>query len=684
MNDLKNPLLTLVGNVLPPFAQIKIEHMTPAIEHILAENRAAIAALTAKENPTWEDIVALEILDDNLARVWSPIGHINSVMNSEELRPIYAGMEAMLSEYSTEMGQNEDLYKLYLAVKTAHYDSLGAVERKILDDALLSFKLSGIALQGEERTRYGAIKKRLSELGTTFGEHVMDATEAFTIHLEDKSRLGGLPESALALLKQNAEQEGKEGYLITLHFPSYFPVMTFGDDRSLRAELYEAYITRASDKGPNAGQFDNTALMEEILALKQELAKLLGFGNYAEMSLARKMARETGEVLTFLGDLGERSYPLAVKDKEALVAWARANYPHLVDEDGLAPWDIGYFSEKMKQALYAVSDEALLPYFPAGQACSGLFAVVEKIYGITISERTDVETWHPDVKFFEIHDKAGVLRGKFYLDLFARKNKRGGAWMDVCINRFKRADYLQIPVAFLTCNFAPPVGDTPALFRHNDVVTLFHEFGHGLHHMLTLADLPSAGGMNVEWDAVELPSQIMEFFCYEEAGLALISGHYLTGEPLPKDLLKNLIAAKDFQSAMMTVRQIEFALFDFRIHMVTEKMTGADIQKVLDQVRSEVAVNIPPNWASFQHSFAHIFAGGYAAGYFSYKWAELLAADGYSKFDENGVLSRTTGEEFLHNVLEPGSSKPMMDLYVAYRGRKPTIDALLKYSGLSA
>ena len=679
----QNPLLTLHGNDLPPFAQIKIEHMAPAIDQILKENRAAIATQTAKENPTWDDVVALEILDDRLSRAWAPISHIKAVMDSAELRPIYASMMAALSAYSTEMGQNEGLYKLYQSVKASHYDSLSAVDQKILDDTLRGFQLSGIALQGEERTRYGEISQQLSKLGTTFADNVLDATRAFSIHLEDDSRLAGLPQSVLAMLKQNAEQKGQTGYLITLDQPCYFPVMLYADDRALRAQIYEAYQTRASDKGPNAGQFDNTAVMAEILALKQELAQLLGYSNYAEMSLVRKMAKDTAEVLTFLEDLGTRSHPIAAKEKDELTTWAKANYPQMVDQSGLAPWDVAYFSEKMKEAQFQVSADALLPYFPASKVCQGLFAVVQKIYGITVTERTDVETWHADVKFFEIHDQSGALRGKFYLDLFARANKRGGAWMGTCIQRFQRADYLQYPVAYITCNFAAPVGEKPALLRHSDVVTLFHEFGHGLHHMLTLQDLPSAGGMNVESDAVELPSQIMEFFCFEREGLELISGHYQTGEPLPDEMIKNLIAAKNFQSAMQTVKQIELSLFDFRLHMIAEKLSGAEIQQLLDQVRSEVAVIIPADFVRFQNAFQHIFAGGYAAGYFSYKWAELLAADGYSKFAEHGILSREIGNEFLHNVLEPGSSKPMMDLYVAFRGRKPSIDALLFYSGLA-
>lgn len=683
-NQSENPLLNLFGNQLPPFARIKIEHMAPAIEQILRENRAVVATLVKKQEPSWDDIVVLEKLGERLSRVWSPIGHINSVCNSEELRPVYSSLQAMISDYSTEMGQNDGLFSLYQAVKAAHYDGLGAVERKIIDDALLGFKLSGIELKGEERTRYGVIKKRLSALNTTFGEKVMDATRAFTIHFTDETRLGGLPESILAMLKQNAAEAGKEGYVITLDVPCYVAVMTYADDRSLREELYAAYMTIASENGPNGGQFDNTPVMEEGLALKQELAQLLGFASYADMSLALKMASDTKEVTTFLEDLAARAHPLARREKADLVQWAQANFPSLVNESGLEPWDIPYFSEKLKVSRFSVSEEELRAYFPADKACAGVFAIVEKIYGIVITEVVDVETWHPDVKFFEICDRTGAIRGKFYLDLFARKNKRGGAWMDVCINRFKLADCLQIPVAYLTCNFAPAVGDQPALLRHRDVVTLLHEFGHGLHLMLTQADYPSVGMEGVEWDAIELPSQIMEFFAYEEAGLELLSGHYLTGEPLPADIRNNLIAAKNFMSAMMTVRQLEFALFDFRLHMIAHPITGAEIQGVLDQVRAEVAVNIPPHFARFQNSFSHIFAGGYAAGYYSYKWAELLAADAYAKFADDGVLSRVVGEEFLHNVLEPGSSKPVMELYIAYRGRKPTIDALLHYSGLSA
>jgi oligopeptidase A len=698
-------------NQLPHFAQVKPEHMEEAIDTILTDNRAAIANLVSHPLNNWVDIDFLEELDNRLGRVWAVIRHLNAVADSDELRSVYSACQDKISEYGTQMGQNEGLYGIYKAVKEQHYSRLSPTQQKIVDNALLSFELSGISLEGEARKRFAEIQQSLSKLERQFGENVLDATQAFGLHLgseaskpptwydsfakrwlpfapfyspSDKGKLAGLPESALSLLAQNAKQVNKEGYFLTLDAPSFMAIVTYAKDSNLRKALYEAYQTRASDQGPNAGQFDNTPVMVEILNLKQEMAKLLGYESYSHLSLVKKMAETPEEVLSFLEDLAKRAKPLALKDKEDLTAWARENFPGEVGKEGLNPWDIAYYSTKLQEARYSVSDEALRPYFPAHKVFDGLFAVAKRVWGIDITECTGVEVWHPKVKYFEIHDREGNFRGSFYLDISARKGKRGGAWMDECVCRMVTRDGLQYPIAYLTCNFTPAVGDEPALLTHDEVVTLFHEFGHGIHHMLTQVIYPSVGGINgVPWDAVELPSQLMEFWCWEEEALDIISGHYQTGKPLDKTLLKNLLAARNFQSALQTVRQLEFALFDFRLHLMSDTITGATIQKVLDDTRKEVAAIIPPAFSRFQNGFSHIFAGGYSAGYFSYKWAELLAADAFSKFAENGIFNEETGKEFMSNILEQGGSRNLMDLYVSFRGRKPTIDALLHYSGLS-
>jgi oligopeptidase A len=523
------------------------------------------------------------------------------------------------------------------------------------------------------------IKQELSGLTAKFSENVLDATQEWSKLIDDETRLTGLPESAVAMAKQSAEQEEQKGHLFTLDFPSYFAVMSYADDRKLREEMYTAFATRASDQGPNAGEFDNTTLMGEILGLRHELAQLLGFENYAQRSLATKMAPSTKKVTTFLRDLADRSLGMAQEELAELKQFTK-------DELGIAdlqPWDITYASEKLRQHRYAISQEDLKPYFPEARVVSGMFEVVNKLYGLKIHELDNVNTWHGDVRAFEIFDRDGNARGRFYLDLYARPNKRGGAWMDECISRRETDKGMQLPVAYLTCNFSSPVGDDPALFTHNEVITLFHEFGHGLHHMLTqIGTLAVSGISGVPWDAVELPSQFLENWCWESQAVNLITQHYQSGEQLPDELFDKMIAAKNFQSGMQMVRQLEFSLFDFRIHAEYSPEKGARVQEILDEVRAEVAVIKPPEYHRFQHSFAHIFAGGYAAGYYSYKWAEVLSSDAFSKFEETGIFNRETGLEFLNAVLEQGGSRDPMDLFVEFRGREPEIDALLRHSGI--
>jgi oligopeptidase A len=674
-----NALLDMTG--LPAFSRILPEHVEPALDVALADCRAGIARLTTGDSvPSWESFVEpLEELDDRLSRMWSPVGHLNGVMNSDALRAAYNACLPKLSAYATEVGQNADLFRGYQAV--AAHEHLGRAERKLLANALRDFHLSGVDLPPDQQARYKAISQELSALTSKYSENLLDATNAWSKRIDDEGALAGLPDSAKALARQTAEQRGESGWLLTLDFPSYMPVMTYADDHGLRREVYEAYGTRASDQGPHAGRWDNTEVMERILALRHELAGLLGFANYAERSLATKMAKDPAQVLAFLHDLAARSVERARGELAEVAEFARAEY----GLDKLEPWDLSYYSEKLRQHRYQVGQEELRPYFPIDRVLPGMFAVVERLFGLVITEVAAVDTWHPDVRFFEIRDAQSALRGQFYLDPFARQNKRGGAWMDVCTNRLHTVRCDQIPVAYLVCNFSPPVGGRPSLLTHDEVQTLFHEFGHGLHHMLTKVDYPAVAGINgVPWDAVELPSQFMENWCWERESLDLIAGHVDTGEPLPDELYRRMRAAKNFQSAMQMVRQLEFALFDFRIHMEYAPVRGGRVYEILDEVRDQVAVMKPPVFHRFAHGFSHIFSGGYGAGYYSYKWAEVLSADAFSLFEERGVFDPASGAGFREHILEQGGSAEAMDLYVAFRGRSPTVDALLRHSGIAA
>jgi oligopeptidase A len=674
-----NPLLQDFD--LPPYSQIKPQHVEPAVDQILADSRTAIAKLLEQQqaNPSWDGLVlALDELGARLGRAWSPVSHLNAVCNSPELRAAYEACLPKLSEYWTEMGQNKPLFEAYDALaKSPAAEGFDVAQKTILEHALRDFRLSGIDLPAEQQKRYGEIQMRLSELTSKFSNQLLDATQAWTKHITDEARLNGLTDSAKAQMQQAAQAKRLDGWLITLEFPSYYAVMTYADDRALREEVYAAYCTRASDQGPNAGQNDNGPLMAEILDLRQELARLLGFAHYSELSLASKMAESTDQVLSFLRDLAVRSKPFAEQDLAELQAFAAEQ-----GLDDLQSWDVGYYSERLRQQRYSISQEEVRAWFPVDKVLTGLFAIVQKLYGIEIRELKGFDTWHPDVRLFEISEN-GQHVGRFFFDLYARANKRGGAWMDGARDKRRTADgQLIAPVANLVCNFTPPVGGKPALLTHDEVTTLFHEFGHGLHHLLTRVEHAGASGINgVAWDAVELPSQFMENWCWEPEGLALISGHYESGEALPQAMLDKMLAAKNFQSGLMMVRQLEFSLFDFELHATHGD--GRSVQDVIEAIRSEVSVLRPPAYNRFANGFAHIFAGGYAAGYYSYKWAEVLSADAFSKFEEEGVFNADTGRAFREAILARGGSQAPMVLFVDFRGREPSIDALLRHLGLS-
>lgn len=678
---MSNPLLSTTG--LPAFSLIKPEHVVPALKEVLATYRETVEKLLADNTQfNWDNLCQpLAEAGDKLSRVWSPVSHLNSVKNSAELREAYEQSLPLLSEFSTWMGQHEGLYQAYKSIKeSADFNTLTQPQKKAVENALRDFELSGIGLPKEKQQRFGEISARMSELGAKYGNNVLDATMGWSKLITNVDDLSGMPQSAIDAAKAIAQAKEQEGYLLTLDMPSYLPVMTYADNRELRKEMSIAYSTRASDQGPNAGQWDNSEIMAEILALRHELAQLLGFKNYAEKSLATKMAESPEQVISFLTDLAQRAHPQGEEELAELTQFAKEHY----GVDKLESWDLAYYSEKQKQHLFSIDDEQLRPYFPEQRALSGLFEVVHRIYGLTAKERNDIETWHDDVRFFELYDESNTLRGSFYLDLYAREHKRGGAWMDDCIGRMRHADgSLQNPVAYLTCNFNKPVGDKPALFTHNEVTTLFHEFGHGLHHMLTQIDTADVAGINgVPWDAVELPSQFMENWCWEPEALAFISGHYETGEPLPQAMLDNMLKAKNYQSAMFVLRQLEFGLFDFRLHAEYDPSKGARIMEILNSVKEKVSVVPSTPWARFPHAFSHIFAGGYAAGYYSYLWADVLAADAFSRFSEEGIFNRETGQSFLDNILTRGGSEEPMALFKRFRGREPKLDAMLKGYGI--
>jgi oligopeptidase A len=678
-----NPLLDFSG--LPRFAEIKPEHVAPAVEQQLAENRAVLARLMSDDTqPTWQNFVLqMENANERLSRVWGPVNHLNAVMNSPELRTVYNATRPQITQYYAELGQNLDLFKKYKALRNStEFAGLSAARKKIIENDLRDFRLGGAELPDDKKARYLEIQERRAELSSKFSDNLLDATNDYKLVIEDQAELSGLPDDVLQTAQEAARKADQTGWLFTLKAPSYMPVMQYADNRVLREKIYRAYSARASEFGKP--EWDNTALMDEIVQLRTEEARLLGFANYGELSLACKMANSPQQVVEFMRELAQRARPFAERDLAELREFARTELG-LTD---LQAWDISYSSEKLRQKQYAFSEQEVKQYFPEDAVLTGMFKLVETLYGLQIKPAS-APLWHEDVRFFDIRDQQEQLVGQFYLDLYARNSKRGGAWMDSVITRRRLApdtaasSGIQTPVAYLICNFSAPVGGKPALFTHDEVTTLFHEFGHGLHHLLSEVEELSVSGINgVEWDAVELPSQFMENFCWEWDVVRGMTRHVDSGEQLPRTLFDKMLAAKNFQSGLQTLRQIEFALFDMLMHSSFEAGHGKTILQLLDEVRAEVAVLIPPAFNRFPHSFTHIFSGGYAAGYYSYKWAEVLSADAYSLFEENGVLNPDVGARFRNEILAMGGSRDAMQSFTAFRGREPSIDALLRHSGL--
>jgi oligopeptidase A len=673
-----NPLLDFSG--LPRFAEFEPGYVTPAIDQLLTENRALVARLAAPGVPaTWSDFVEpLEDANERIGRTWGVVGHLNAVMNSPELREVYNANLPKVTQYYTELGQHEGLFAKFKALHDdPGFAGLSQAQRKIVENELRDFRLGGAELPAEKKARFMAIRERLSELGSRFSDNLLDATNAFAHHVTDRNRTAGIPEDVLTAAAEAAKADGRPGWKFTLHAPSYLPVMQYAEARALRELMYRAYVTRASEFGQPA--WDNTPLIREIVRLRRELALLLGFANYAEYSLEPKMADSPRQVGEFLEELAARARPYAERDLEELTEFARQE----LGLDRLEAWDLAYASEKLRQKRYAFSDQEVKQYFPETMVLPGMFKLIETLYGLRITP-AQAPVWHSDVRFFDISDRTGGPVGQFYVDLYARPSKRGGAWMDEAIARRRKNSGVQQPVAYLNCNFSAPVGGRPALFTHDEVITLFHEFGHGLHHLLTRVDYLGVSGINgVEWDAVELPSQFMENFCWEWGVLAPMTRHVDTGASLPRALFDRMLAAKNFQSGMQMVRQLEFSLFDLHLHYDYDAEGAKSALELLDEVRARVAVVVPPRYNRFPNNFSHIFAGGYAAGYYSYKWAEVLSADAYSLFEENGVLDPATGNRFWNEILGVGGSRPALESFVAFRGRRPKIDALLRHSGMA-
>jgi len=672
-----NPIL--FRDSLPLFDQIKPSDISPAIEGILKEANSLIHALKVMGGSiSWENFVEpIEMVSEKISRAWGQIEHLNAVVNSDDLRKAYNDNLIKLTEFYTNLSQDEALYKKYQSLKDGEiFESLTPSQKRIIDNVLREFKLGGAELNELEKARFKVIQEKLAKLSTQFEENILDATNEFSIFVGDADDLKGIPEENIKKAQSDAIEDKKEGYKLTLHFPSYLPVMQYAEDRNLREKLYRGYATRASELA--SPKFDNTKLIDEILALRYESAKLLGFNHFTEMSLVTKMAKSNEEVVSFLMDLANKAKPFALKDMEELSAFSKT-----LGIEKLEAWDIAYVSEKLRQAKYSFSENEVKQYFPEHRVLKGLFKVVETIFKLKII-KTDTPTWHKDVSFYSIKNDGDELVGQFYFDLYARNHKRGGAWMDEAISRYKNSFESSHPVAFLTCNFSSPSENKPALFSHDDVITLFHEFGHGLHHMLTKVDEYSISGIKgVEWDAVELPSQFMENFCWEWDVVKHMTEHVDNKSPLPEALFKKMIEAKNFQSGMQTLRQIEFSLFDIRLHTQYSDQNKINSLKLLETIRDEIAVVRPPAWNRFPNSFSHIFAGGYAAGYYSYKWAEVLASDAFSLFEEEGILSSNAGQKFQEEVLSKGGSRPAMESFVAFRGRAPSVDALLRHSGMA-
>ncbi len=674
-----NPLLDFSG--IPRFSEFRVEHVGTAVDQLLAENRALVQRIEEDPAaPAWDTFVQpLEDANERLARAWGQVGHLNAVMNSPELREAYNANLPKITAYYTDLSQNQALFEKFKRLRSSpEFEGLSATRRKIVEDELRDFRLGGAELPTDKRGRFKEVQEELATLSSNFSDNLLDATNHFKHYVDRREELTGIPDDVLEAARAAAEEDGFQGWKFTLHMPSYLPVMQYAENRALRELMYRAYVTRASDLGENP-EWDNTGAMTQLLRLRREEARLLGYASYAEVSLVPKMARSPQEVLDFLRDLARRAKPFAERDLAEVREFAAAE----LGLSRLEAWDLAYASERLRLKRYAFSDQEVKQYLPETTVLPGMFGLVERLYGLSIRQ-AEAPVWHPDVKFFRITNGGGRTVGQFYLDLYARASKRGGAWMDDAITRRRVPAGIQDPVAYLTCNFSAPVGKRPALFTHDEVITLFHEFGHGLHHLLTrVEDLGVSGINGVEWDAVELPSQFMENFCWEWAVLVPMTRHVERGEPLPRALFDKMLAAKNFQSGMQTLRQIEFALFDMLLHSAFDPDGDQGLMGLLAEVRKEVAVFVPPSFNRFPHSFSHIFAGGYAAGYYSYKWAEVLSADAYSAFEENGVTDPKVGERFWREILAVGGSRPALESFVAFRGREPNIDALLRHSGMS-
>ena len=684
MSDLNNPLLNYSG--LPPFSSVKPECIKEAVVSAIEKCKKTIIDVSEKfkAEPTWDNVVApVEESDDLLSKVWSVVSHLNSVNNTPDLRAVHDECLPILSEFSTWAGQYKPYFEVLKKIESSDaFSLLSKPQQKAIKNSIRDFKLSGIDLNEADQKTYAQIESKLSELTSRFSNNVLDATHGYTLHVTELEKLKGLPEGALKLAKNEAENRKLDGYVFTLEMPSYLPFLTYCENRELRHEIYVAYNTRSSEIGPNAGKWDNAPIMEEILKLRHELAKLLGFKSYAHLSLATKMADAPETVVEFLKDLAHKSHKQGLKEVEDLRQYAKSQ-----GLDELQPWDMAFYSEKLRQEKYSYSEEELRPYFPENVVIKGMFECAHRLYGISLKERLGVDVWNDAVKCFDVYeDKFGSRIGSLFMDLYARPGKNGGAWMDECLTRRYRADgALQLPVAYLICNFTRPVSGKYSELTHDEVVTMFHEFGHTLNQLLTKIDISDVSGINgVPWDAVELPSQFNENFAWQEEVLKFLSSHVKTHEPLPKEKLDAVLKAKNFESAMAMLRQIEFALFDFRIHLEYDPSLGGRIFEILNEVKKEVAV--VPNFkdSRFPNNFTHIFSGGYAAGYYSYKWAEVLAADAFSLFEEKGIFNKSVGKSFEELILACGGASDPMKNFEDFRGRKPYVDALLKQSGIEA
>ncbi|MGH8854611.1 MAG: M3 family metallopeptidase [Telluria sp.] len=688
--DTSNPLLDFSG--LTRFDLVKPEHVTPAIEQLIQQAAGVVSQLEApSDQVTWDSfVIPLEEATERLGRAWGVVNHLNHVMDTPELRAAYNENQLKVTEFWTALSQNEALFAKYKALRHANeYASLTPARKRIVENALRDFRLGGAELPQDRTARFAEIQEQQAATSTRFSENVLDATNDYKLLVEHEADLSGIPDDVKAAARAAAERDGKAGWQFSLHFPSYYPVLQFCDNRALRETIYRASATKASDAGTmfsDVAKWDNTSNIVKLLQLRHEEAQLLDYRSFAEVSLVPKMAESPQHVVEFLEDLAKRARPFAEKDLEELRGFAR-------DELGipeLQSWDVAYASEKLREQRYAFSEKEVKEYFPEPKVVAGLFSVIQELFSVQVKPDT-APVWHPDVRFFRI-ERDGQLVGQFYLDLYAREGKGQGAWMDDARGRrLATGGIVQTPIAYLTCNFTPPAtvdGQLqPSLFTHDEVITLFHEFGHGLHHMLTEVEELSVSGISgVEWDAVELPSQFMENFCWEWDKLQQMTAHVKTGEPLPRALYDKMLAAKNFQSGMMTLRQVEFSLIDMHLHYDFDPASERSVQDLINDIRAQFAVLIPPAFNRFQHSFGHIFSGGYAAGYYSYKWAEVLSADAYAAFEEaldSGNVVET-GKRFQREILAVGGSRPALESFKAFRGREPSIDALLRHSGMNA